>query len=175
MSQRRSLPVYHLRGGIAEDQAACFALLQANMQPYFEAHGLSYSRGAFAEAWTQGHPILLGWQDRLAGYSLSLPEADHAFLHTIQIDSRHRLRGLGSLLMYHFAWQSWRMGYRELRLVVYADNPALRWYLRLGYRLQGPLYVQTTLQRSLLADPGPFSEAALKASVMGLPWQSGPS
>jgi ribosomal protein S18 acetylase RimI-like enzyme len=173
MNQRQGLPLYHLRGGTAEDRAACFALLQANMQPYFQSYGLSYSPEAFAEAWTQGCPALLWWQDRLAGYSLSLPEANHAFLHTVQIDSRHRLRGLGSLLMHHFAWQSWQLGYRQLRLVVYADNPAFQWYQRLGYRARGPIYVQTTLARSLPAAPGPFPEASLKANVIGLPWPSG--
>jgi len=169
---RQRLPVYHFRAGPAEAQAACFDLLQANMQPYFDAYQSTYAWDAFVSAWRQGSAFLLFWQDRMIGYSLILPETDHAFLHTVQIAPRHRLRGLGSLLMHHFAWQSWQLGYRQLRLVVYADNPALHWYQRLGYRAQEPIYVQTTLQRSLLADPGPIPPTAIKAQVEGLPWES---
>lgn len=143
-------PAYTLHQGQAADQAACYALLQRNMQPYFTQYGIGLREAAFAQSWTQGHPWVLRWRDtRLAGFYLSLPAADHVFLHTIQIDPRHRLRGLGTWLMAQFAGQSQAAGYRELRLAVYADNPARYWYQRLGYGRVGEAYVQMEMRRDL--------------------------
>jgi ribosomal protein S18 acetylase RimI-like enzyme len=169
MSAATSWLEYRFREGTQADQAACYALLRQNMQPYFDRYGLRYSSTAFEQAWAQGSPSLLTCQDAPIGFTLTHFQPAYAFLHTVQIAPRHRMRGLGTLLMHHFAWQSWQRGQPELRLVVYADNPAWQWYQRLGYRAQGPVYVQTELGHTLQTDPGPFA-GPLKAVVKGLPW-----
>jgi ribosomal protein S18 acetylase RimI-like enzyme len=137
------------------------------MQPYFQQHGFGHDAPSFARSWAEGAPWVLSWRDRLAGFSLSLPLVDHAFLHSVQIDPRHRFRGLGTLLMHHFAHQSWLAGYQELRLVVYADNPAQHWYQQLGYQRLSPAYVQTLYHHVLTQAPSPPS-APKGLQVQGL-------
>lgn len=146
---------YQLRQGLDSDRLACFELLQRNMKPYFKMHGLSYKSDAFARIWQEGSPWVLTWGERLAGFMLWLPLETYAFLPTIQVAPRHRMRGVGTQLMQHFECEAWHKGYREVRLAVHADNPARRWYHQLGYELQGEEFVQIEYIKHLEAPPSP--------------------
>jgi GNAT superfamily N-acetyltransferase len=60
-----------------------------------------------------------------------------AVLHSVQVVPDHRGAGVGSWLISCFETEARRLGMKHAGLAVYKDNPALRLYERLGYRVSG--------------------------------------
>jgi GNAT superfamily N-acetyltransferase len=81
---------------------------------------------------------LLMFQDQVVGvYYWWIEGADLAVLHSIQVASGHRNKGLGKWMMECFESEVVAHGLNRAGLAVYSGNPAMAFYRRLGYRITG--------------------------------------
>lgn len=77
---------------------------------------------------------MLQINDETIGFFAVRKEADHFYLHTIQLTSALRGKGYGTALLQYIEGIARSKGLAFIRLSVFKSNPAGRLYQRLGYR-----------------------------------------
>lgn len=124
----------HLRPATDADFAFCEALSRSNMAPYFAARGIVWDPGRYRAGWArfEGHVISADGQP--AGL-LQLLMVDGALeIRDLQVAPEHRGVGIGSWAVAQAKSMAASRGIGRLRLRVFADNPAMRLYTRLGFK-----------------------------------------
>ena len=145
---------WHLRPGQGKDRAACEALLLKHFQKEFDRYAIQWHSDRFALDWVEGHPTVACHEDQLLGFALwqegRSPQT--AWLHSVHVGTRYRLRGLGRALMRHVEAEALAAGRYVMELAVFEQSPAFYWYQKLGYARVGEPYFQTQLRKRLADD-----------------------
>ena len=117
---------------VLEDREFVNGLVRETLFPLvreFHAPDEAELEDRFARKYAQHTIILVG--DEPAGLYLVERQGDTCYIRRLFLSAVYRGCGLGSQLMQRFEM----LGPRTLRLEVWENNPALRFYERLNYRV----------------------------------------
>lgn len=160
------------------DAPALWALDQRCFPP-----GIAYSQAeirALLRQAERGFHRAVHREQVLAGFLLSLSHRNRGHVITIDVDDRHRRRGVGQALMEAAERHYHQQGAAGMRLEVAVNNlAALRFYGRLGYRVVRPLpgYYARDLDGILLHKdwPAPTLHPPLSTPPTGGPQSPAPT
>lgn len=143
---------WQLRPGRAEDCAACEYLLLQHFQKEFDRYAIEWHSDRFMSDWAEGYPWVAVQDEQLVGFALWQPsrEPRHAWLHSVHVAVRYRLRYIGRALMQQVEREALEQGMEVMELAIFDQNPALYWYQKLGYATVGEPYFQVQLRKKLL-------------------------
>jgi ribosomal protein S18 acetylase RimI-like enzyme len=124
-----------LRPALETDRAFCESLHRSNMASYLSARGIVWNQNRFLESWTQFDNFVVSLDDQDVGL-LRMLLADGALeIRDLQVLAKHRDCGIGAWAVAQAKSHAESLGLGELRLRVFADNPAQRLYTRLGFKV----------------------------------------
>ncbi len=127
-----------LRNGQREDRAWLFNLYEENLRPYIEetwGWDLTFQQNEFdTNLIPERFTIVTSRQMDVAAYLLKEKE-DHLWLEMLIVDRHYQHQGIGSWIISHLAKQS-QTTKSPLKLVVIKCNPALAFYLGLGFVIE---------------------------------------
>ncbi|GAA0632111.1 hypothetical protein GCM10009016_23020 [Halomonas beimenensis] len=107
--------------------------MRANMGQDYRRHGLAWDPAAFAAHWAAGENLLLWLAGEPVGYLRLHHGEDRCYLQDLQVVVGRRGQGLGSRALERAGALAREKGARALRLRVFADSPAIRFYRRHGF------------------------------------------
>ena len=126
---------FQLRPALEADRAFCESLHRSNMASYRSARGIAWDPDRFLASWAQFENLIISVDDQRAGL-LRLLVVDEALeIRDLQLMPQHRGHGIGSWAVAEVKAMAASRGIGELRLRVYAENPAQRLYTRLGFKV----------------------------------------
>lgn len=124
-----------LRPALEADRAFCESLHRSNMASYRSARGIAWDPDRFLANWAQFENLVISVDDQRAGL-LRLLVVDGALeIRDLQLVPEHRGHGIGAWAVAEVKAMAASRGIGELRLRVYAENPAQRLYIRLGFKV----------------------------------------
>jgi GNAT superfamily N-acetyltransferase len=108
-------------------------LAREAMAPYYAAQGIPWQAQAFRAslAGTENYRVELGGKP--AGMLRYARGAARLFVHDLHLQPQMRGRGIGAALLRLVEARARELGAVAVRMRVFAGNPALRLYERLGY------------------------------------------
>ena len=148
-----------LRPASEADLAFCESLSRSNMASYHAARGIAWDPGRFLASWAQFENLVI-WIDDQPGGLLRLLVVDGALeIRDLQLVAGHRGLGVGTWAVAWARSQAVDRRMAEIRLRVYADNPARRLYARLGFKVDAIDGDVVHMSHALPSDPA-FSRSA---------------
>ncbi|MEJ7746389.1 MAG: GNAT family N-acetyltransferase [Luteimonas sp.] len=105
------------------------------MASYLSTRGIAWDPRRYHDSWIQFENLVISGNDIPVGV-LRLLAVDGALeIRDLQVLPSHTGRGVGTWAVEQAKAQAIGRGMAELRLRVYAENPARRLYTRLGFRV----------------------------------------
>ena len=124
-----------LRPAGEEDIAFCEILRRSNMAAYHSARGVALDPERFVAGWSAFENFMLQADGEVAGMLRLLVADDALEIRDLQLLPAHRNRGIGSWAVDWTLAEADRRGLARVRLRVFVENPALRLYSRLGFKV----------------------------------------
>lgn len=158
-----------LRAASVEDASDIYALSSAvfgNLQFLYTIYQAPQSVRHIArliESNDPSHPFVVASEDgKLVGFYEALVGPEQAFLSYIATEPDAQGRGVGSLLLQHLERSGREAGSQRLALDVFRSNlKAVRWYERLGFKLQSQTQVaRISLQKTTVCEAPSISFSA---------------
>jgi GNAT superfamily N-acetyltransferase len=143
---------FRVRKASASDFAFCEVLTRINMRPYHERHSWVWRGDRFLANWRASERLILEIGDQPIGFLVMAADAQTLYIHELQIAAGYRGKGAGTFLMETSHRWARQHGLHESKLHVFADNPAVKLYLRMGYRMAEPLLIQAGVMRTMTRD-----------------------
>jgi len=132
--QSEPLP-FRLREASMSDFAFCEVLTRINMKPYHERHGWVWRGDWFLANWRRSERLILEVDHKPIGFLVMAVKGETLYIHEVHVAADYRGRGAGTFLIQTSHRWAREHGLRESSLEVFADNPAVQLYLRMGYRM----------------------------------------
>lgn len=124
-----------LKPAVETDFAFCESLSRSNMSSYHSARGVAWDPRRFVASWDQFENFMILADGQVVGL-LRLLAIDGALeIRDLQLLPSHRNQGIGSWAVAHAMSEAAARGIGVLRLRVFEENPALRLYTRLGFKV----------------------------------------
>lgn len=125
----------HLRPALEADLAFCESLYRLNMASYLSARGIAWDPDRYQASWAEFENFVILVDDQPAGL-LRLLVVDGAIeIRDLQVVRKHQGLGAGSWAIAQAKSKAVSRGIGELRLRVFADNPAKLLYTRLAFKI----------------------------------------
>jgi len=123
-----------LRAYVKEDYEFCYDLFKSNMFQYCEDHWGKWDDAFFVKNF---HPenIRIIVLDEPVGFFESEGRTEVGYLHDIQIKEEFRSQGIGTEIMNLTEKEFIEKGINRAKLRVFENNPAIKLYKRLGYKI----------------------------------------
>jgi GNAT superfamily N-acetyltransferase len=137
-----ALEPFRLREASVNDFPFCELLTRTNMSPYHERHRWVWRGDRFLSNWRASERLILEIGSKSIGFLAMAAQGQTLYIHELQIAGGYRGKGAGTFLLETSHRWARDHGLHELKLEVFADNPAVRLYLRMGYRMAGPPLAQ---------------------------------
>ena len=119
----------------------CLALARDNMHPYLARRGQEFDETRWRNLAPQASFFLINDMNEPVHQTIGFlsvrdePDSPNALhIGDIQLEEKHRNRGVGWATLLHAKNMAQSLGRNELTLNVFRDNPALRLYERFGFR-----------------------------------------
>lgn len=125
-----------IRSAVDPDIAFCEALSRNNMARYHAARGVAWNRKRFVATWSEFENHMLLADGELAGAIRLLANNDALDIRDLQVLPTWQNQGIGSWAIAWARAEAVRRGFPRVGLRVFADNPAMRLYERLGFGIQ---------------------------------------
>ena len=122
-----------IRPAVDSDIAFCEVLSRNNMAPYHAARGVAWDRERFVATWRDFENHMLLADGELAGAIRLLANNDALDIRDLQVLPAWQNQGIGSWAIAWAGAEAVRRGFPRVGLRVFADNPALRLYERIGF------------------------------------------
>lgn len=122
-----------IRPALETEFAFCESLTRANMARYHTARGIAWDRQRFRDSWARFDNAVVTADDHPAGLLRLLATGGALEIRDLQLLPAFRRLGIGTWAIAQAASRAGRLGLAELRLRVYAENPARHLYARLGF------------------------------------------
>lgn len=128
-------PALRFRPALDADVAFCESLSRSNMASYHSARGVAWDARRFIASWGLFENFMILADEQVAGV-LRLLAVDGALeIRDLQLLPSHRNQGIGSWAITQAMSEAAARGIGVLRLRVFAENPAMRLYARLGFKV----------------------------------------
>ena len=124
-----------LRPALEADIGFCEALSRSNMSSYHSARGVAWDPRRFVSSWDQFENFVILADDQAVGLLRLLAVDDALEIRDLQLLPEHRSQGIGSWAVAQALSGATTHGIGVLRLRVFEENPAMRLYARLGFRI----------------------------------------
>ena|SRR5690606_3642296 len=147
-----------IRPASDSDIAFCEALSRNNMAHYHAARGVAWDRERFEATWSDFENHMLLANDEMVGVLRLLANNDALDIRDLQVLPAWQDQGIGSWAIDWTRAETVRRGFRRVGLRVFADNPALRLYERLGFKAAS-MDDDGKVHMTSLAAPGLTQEA----------------
>lgn len=136
------LQPFRLREASVNDFPFCELLTRTNMRPYHERHRWVWRGDRFLSNWRASERRILEIDSQPIGFLAMAAQGQTLCIHELQIAAGYRGKGAGTFLLE--TSHGWARDHElhESTLEVFADNPAVRLYQRMGYRMSGPPLAQ---------------------------------
>jgi ribosomal protein S18 acetylase RimI-like enzyme len=134
----------------------CLKLAHQNMSPYLERRGECFNDERWRELAPQSEFYLICGQQPLSGEAIGFvsvrrdpdcPPALH--IGDVQVEPAHQNRGAGTAALRSIEALARSRGLSEITLNVFRDNPALRLYERVGYRVIDNQFYKYKMRKAL--------------------------
>ena len=119
----------------------CLALARDNMHPYLARRSQEFDETRWRNLAPQASFFLIHDMNQPVHQTIGFlsvrdePDSPNALhIGDIQLEEKHRNRGVGWATLVHAKNMAQSLGRNELTLNVFRDNPALRLYERFGFR-----------------------------------------
>ncbi|MFG6175646.1 GNAT family N-acetyltransferase [Halomonas sp. THAF12] len=122
-----------LSPALESDRDWAAALVRANMCEDYERHGLGWNPDAFDADWTAGENHLLWCEGACVGYLRLYLGEGVGYLQDLQVVAGRRGAGLGARALEAAKARARERRLEALRLKVFADSAAVRFYRRHGF------------------------------------------
>lgn len=133
---RALVPGLALRPAVARDFGFCEHLSRANMAGYLQARGIAWEPARFRASWEAFENLMIVVGDERTGVLRLLPEDGALGLRDLQIVPVWQRQGVGGWAVRQAQDIAMQRGHPQLRLRVYAENPARALYARLGFMVE---------------------------------------
>jgi ribosomal protein S18 acetylase RimI-like enzyme len=128
-------PALTLRPALDADLAFCESLSRSNMATYHSARDVAWDAERFIANWARFENFMVLADEQVAGF-LRLLAIDGALeIRDLQLLPSHRNQGIGSWAVAQAMSEAAARGTGMLRLRVFVENPAIRLYARLGFKV----------------------------------------
>jgi GNAT superfamily N-acetyltransferase len=124
------------RPAVDSDIAFCESLSRANMERYHAARGIAWNGERFLSSWNDFENHLILADDEVAGVLRLQAGNDALDIRDLQLLPAWQSQGVGSRAIAWTRAEAARRGFPRVGLRVFADNPALQLYERLGFETQ---------------------------------------
>ena len=118
-----------------EDLSFARELVFSNMRPYYLAHGMAWSDASFQRGWESNNGFIAWVGDARVGYFSIRCEPGFLYLNDMQVLSEYRSQGIGGAMMRFIMDELLDDEGRAIRLKVFNENPAIRFYEKSGFSL----------------------------------------
>jgi ribosomal protein S18 acetylase RimI-like enzyme len=133
-----------LRRASWEDYPFCYALARTNMFPYYKKHKLLWESQAYRKEFDPAFVRIIEYGNKRIGFCKLIFKENYGYLSDLQLSASMQGQGIGTMIMKIIEKPVLNKGYKQIKLRVFPDNPALKLYLRLGYKkveLDGKFYL----------------------------------
>lgn len=136
----------------ASEQDFPFAhdLTEKNMRSYVNKYWGGWSRTIFQEYYQNGENFIIIHEQTKIGYIRIRAEPPVLYLDDMQIDETFRNRGIGTWALGQIESMALERQCNSIRLRVFHDNPARRFYQRCGFRVCKTLEHAVIMQKDIL-------------------------
>ena len=114
-----------------------FALMKANMEPYYIARNESWNEEPIRSHFLAQHGIVLEQDGRLKGFSFYQLADQRLHIHTLQIPPELQNRNIGGRFLIWYRQKASSLGLKCITCGVFASNPAREMYRRIGFEEVG--------------------------------------
>ena len=153
-----------LRPAVEADLASCESLYRSNMAPYLAAQDMPWDSGRYRASWVQFENFVISAGGLAVGLLRLLVVDGSLEIRDLQVAPTHRGLGIGTWAVGQAKSQAADRGLEELRLRVYAENPARHLYARLGFRadsiVDGVIHMSCELPPNNSFKPKPLRGSA---------------
>ena len=125
-----------IRPAVDSDIAFCEAVSRGNMAHYHATRGVEWSRERFQATWGEFENHMLLANDEMVGVLRLLANNDALDIRDLQVLPVWQNQGIGSWAIAWTRAEAVCRGFLRVGLRVFADNPALQLYERLGFETQ---------------------------------------
>lgn len=123
-----------LRSATAMERSFCEHLTRSNLQPYLAARNMTWEPDRYRASWEQFENLVIVSDDATVGVLRLLEVRPALEIRDLQLEAGFRGRGIGTWAIAQAQAMAVARGLDELRLRVFAENPARRLYARLGFQ-----------------------------------------
>jgi ribosomal protein S18 acetylase RimI-like enzyme len=125
-----------LRPAVDSDIAFCEVLSRGNMAHYHAARGIEWNTELFVSTWNELENHLILADGKVAGLLRLLTVDDTLDIRDLQVLPAWQNQGVGSWAVAWTRAEAARRGLSRVGLRVFADNPALKTYERIGFKAE---------------------------------------
>ncbi|UCH32416.1 MAG: GNAT family N-acetyltransferase [Candidatus Bathyarchaeota archaeon] len=123
----------NLRDKTEEDYDFIYNILRENMLERYIKHWGGWSDEEFNKGYGRGIVKIVEQEGEKIGFLHYEILSDHLYILNIQLKSSVQGRGIGTFLMKVLEKETKKNALSKIRLLVFKDNPALKFYKSLGY------------------------------------------
>ena len=127
----------------------CNTLIMRNMGGYFADLDIQWNPERYRGFIAEGIAQIVSWGESKIGFYHLTEEADHVYLHNVQLGKDYQGKGIGGQVMEIVEKECQQRGKTTLMLSVFKENPALRLYKRRGFELEKDRGYKVLLKKSL--------------------------
>jgi len=133
-----------LRGASWEDYSFCYNLARKNMFPYYKKHKLFWDSRIYKKEFDPKFVKIIESNHKRIGFSKLIFKDNYGYLSDLQLSASMQGQGIGTRILKIIEKYVLKKGYLQIKLRVFTDNPALKLYERIGYKIiekDGEFYV----------------------------------
>jgi GNAT superfamily N-acetyltransferase len=125
---------YHVRYATPADLDFAANLERENMSEYFQRFKIEYPADAYSVSWQKTQNFILQLGTTAIGVLRISWEKNSLLIRDLQIASGFRCKGAGTFLLNGAHRMAKGERFQFCQLAVFVGNPAIRFYVRHGYR-----------------------------------------
>lgn len=124
-----------IRNGRTEDYQFCYRLTKRNMESYFTRHWGGWKKREYCKHYNPRCMWVILDDGKRCGYLSYRMTDGGAHLTNVQLSSKYQNNGIGKKAIRIFEKRIFKGKNKKITLTVFEENPAVRLYKRLGYKI----------------------------------------
>jgi GNAT superfamily N-acetyltransferase len=138
-----------IRNATKQDYQFCYRLTKQNMLQYFTKYWGGWKSEVFRKDFNPSTTKIILKDNIRVGYYVLKSGPLCCYVDNMQLSRLVRGKGVGTYLMRLLEKQALQQNKKKVQLTVFKDNPAIRLYKKLGYKIKKDKKTSVLMEKNL--------------------------